>query len=299
MTGAPVKTADPSLSLLQRIVEDAMDPGYLEAAERAGRSDDPAHAEGEGRGLGWRSTAALSVVLFALGLLLVATVLQVRQGAPSSSETRAELAQRVDSMTGTVGAKDRQVDALSSRVQTRREQALAGSLADQQLAAEVSALEAQVGASAATGPGLTVTMTDGPPSAASEGGPDLARVLDTDIQLVVNGLFASGAEAVSVNGQRVTSLSPIRTAGEAVLVGFRPLTPPYVIAAIGPDSLATEFEASTARHELAGLSGAYGIGVDITERDEVTVPGRPDLQVRYAQEVPTPGSDTHKQEGSP
>ena len=72
---------------------------------------------------------------------------------------------------------------------------------------------------------------------AGDGGPDLARVLDTDIQLVVNGLFASGAEAVAVNGQRITVLSPIRSAGEAVLVGFRPLTPPYTVTAVGPDEL--------------------------------------------------------------
>ena len=88
-----------------------------------------------------------------------------------------------------------------------------------------------------TGPGLCYHAAGRPPTPAGDGGPDLARVLDTDIQLVVNGLFASGAEAVSVNGQRVTVLSPIRSAGEAVLVGFRPLTPPYEVSAVGPDSL--------------------------------------------------------------
>jgi uncharacterized protein YlxW (UPF0749 family) len=124
-------------------------------------------------------------------------------------------------------------------------------------------------------------------------------VLDTDIQLVVNGLFASGADAVSVNGQRVTVLSPIRSAGEAVLVGFRPLTPPYVVNAVGPDSLGTTFEESSARQELAGLESAYGIGVDVSQQDDLTVPARLDLQVRYARETDSGPAGTGDQEGAP
>ena len=45
-----------------------------------------------------------------------------------------------------------------------------------------------------------------------------------DLQIVVNGLWASGAEAVSVNGQRLTSKAAIRFAGQAILVNYRPLT---------------------------------------------------------------------------
>ena len=109
------------------------------------------------------------------------------------------------------------------------------------------------------------------------------------MQLVVNGLFAAGADAVSVNGQRVTVLSPIRSAGEAVLVGFRPLTPPYVITAVGSESLTADFESSSARSELAGLEATYGMGVEVTSLDDATVPARSDLNVRYAEEVSSPG----------
>ena len=59
------------------------------------------------------------------------------------------------------------------------------------------------------------------------------RVLDRDLQIVVNGLWAAGAEAISINGQRLTALSAIRSAGEAILVDFRPLSPPYVVSAVG------------------------------------------------------------------
>ena len=290
MSRAPEKVADPSLSLLQRIVEDAMDPGYRAASTQTGQPQSR---------LGWRSTAAVSVVLFVLGLLLVAAVLQVRAGAPAISQTRAELTERIESSSTELGATNQRVDELAAEVQAIREGALAGTVSDQQLAAQVSALEARVGGSPVTGPGLTVTLTDGPPSPAGEGGPDLARVLDADVQLVVNGLFASGADAVAVNGQRVTALSPIRSAGEAILVGFRPLTPPYEIAAVGPSSLGSAFETSRARQELAGLSAAYGIGVDVDTAEELTVPARADLQVRYATEVRDRDATANRPETTP
>jgi uncharacterized protein YlxW (UPF0749 family) len=165
---------------------------------------------------------------------------------------------------------------------------LNGSVSDRALAEEVAALDATVGVAPMSGPGVEVTLSDGPPALAGDDGPDLARVLDTDVQLVVNGLFASGAAAVAVNGQRITALSPIRSAGEAVLVGFRPLTPPYVIAAVGPNDLADAFASGSARAELSQLEAAYGMGVEVIAQQNVTVPGRGDLQLRYAKKGEKP-----------
>ena len=281
------KPVDASLSLLHRLVEDALDPGYWEAQQRR-----------DTQRAGWRSSITIALVLCLLAILVVAAVMQVRAEAPADSRTRAELVERVTVATNTLKTVDSRVDSLSTQVQNVREDALTGSASDQALANEVNTLEADVGGQAVSGPGLQVTLTDGSPSEAEPDGPDLARVLDTDIQLVVNGLFAAGANAVSVNGQRVTVLSPIRSAGEAVLVGFRPLTPPYVVMAVGPDELDSTFEQGSARQQLAGLEATYGIGVDIARQDGVTIPARPDLQVRFARETPsaTPGAS---QEDSP
>ncbi|MFL6181892.1 MAG: DUF881 domain-containing protein [Actinomycetes bacterium] len=282
------KTVDASLSLLHRLVEDAMDPGYREAQQHR-----------DAQSTGWRSSILVSVVLGLLAILVVAAVMQVRAGAPADSKTRAELVDRATVATAALQDVDSRVDSLSTRVQKVREEALTGSDSDQALADEVNALEANVGGQAVSGPGLQVTLTDGPPTEAGQNGPDLARVLDTDIQLAVNGMFAAGADAVSVNDQRVTVLSPIRSAGEAVLVGFRPLTPPYVLKAVGTDALAPAFEQGNARQELAGLEAAYGIGVEVARQDDVTIPARPDLQVRYAREVGSPSAGTSEQEYSP
>ena len=94
--------------------------------------------------------------------------------------------------------------------------------------------ELAAGTGAVGGPGLRVTVEDAPvtradPEAAD---PDL-RVQDVDLQVVVNGLWAAGAEAVAVNGQRLTALTAIRTAGSAILVDLAPLSSPYVVEAVG------------------------------------------------------------------
>lgn len=261
---------DASLSLLNRVVADALDPGYQQAAARAAS-----------RPLDWRHSLVFALAVGLLAALVVATVLQVRQGAPSAEQTRAQLADRVVAESQAVATSEVRVRNLLARVESLQNQALTGSEADRALATEVETLAAAVGLAPVTGAGIEVVLDDGPPAPAGDGGPDLARVLDTDVQLVVNGLFAAGATAVAVNDQRITSLSPIRSAGSAVLVGFRPLVPPYRVSAVGPDRMAEAFTAGSAAAELRELERTYGMQVELTPQEDVTVPGRSDLQTRY------------------
>ena len=79
-------------------------------------------------------------------------------------------------------------------------------------------------------------MADDAP--ATLGLPTGGVILDTDLQSLVNALWTAGAEAISINGNRLTSLTAIRFAGRAITVDYRSLTPPYVIDAIGnPETL--------------------------------------------------------------
>ncbi len=268
---APVRNEpDASLSLLERLVDDALDPGYQETADR-----------GEQRTVDWRHSVAFALAIGVTAALAAAAVLQVQSGAPSAGRTRAELVDRVVQANEEVAALDIRQGDLARRAERLRTAALDGTSSNRALAEEVAALDVAVGVAPMSGSGVEVTLSDGPPSPAGTDGPDLARVLDTDVQLVVNGLFASGAEGVAVNGQRITALSPIRSAGEAVLVGFRPLTPPYLVAAVGPEDMTDIFATSATRSQLDQLEASYGIGVEVVPQDSVTVPGRGDLQLRY------------------
>ena len=67
-------------------------------------------------------------------------------------------------------------------------------------------------------------------------------MLDIDLQILVNGLWESGAEAISINGHRLSNLTAIRGAGDAITVDYRSLTRPYQIEAIGdPRTLPASF----------------------------------------------------------
>jgi uncharacterized protein YlxW (UPF0749 family) len=99
------------------------------------------------------------------------------------------------------------------------------------------------------------------------------QVQDGDLQLVVNALWAAGAEAISINGQRLGPTTAIRFAGEAVLVDFRPVTNPYEIKAIGdPDALAGEFLASPEVGALAAISQTFGLRFEYAEEEELVLP---------------------------
>jgi uncharacterized protein YlxW (UPF0749 family) len=276
MSGAPgTATRDPALGLLDRLVQDALDQGYRDAAPRGAP----------------RSAAGRHAVLV-LGLVLVGAVLTVGAitqvaGAPSAAARKHELATAIADGTSRVDVLEAQARATSAEVDALQAGTLGSGSEGQSLGAELERLEPATGLRAVTGPGVVVTVDDAP-SESSTGqvvDPDLGRVLDRDLQHVVNGLWAAGAEAVSVNGQRVTALTAIRGAGGAILVNYRPLVRPYVVTAIGdPDTLRARFEAGPAGVELDALRQTYGLRYSVASRDEVSLPGDPGLTLREAQE---------------
>ena len=261
-----------TMSLLRRIVDDAVDPGYalaVPSARKAG-SRVPRHV-------------ALATALLLLGALITATIVQVRAGAPGVERARTDLLAQVETETDATDALARDIESTRLSVTELQASTLRATEEGRRLEAQLTDLGVATGVVALEGPGVTVMLDDGPPSRSEPGQPDLARVLDRDLQVAVNGLFAAGAEAVSVNGQRITALSPIRSAGSAVLVGYRPLTPPYTVTALGdPRTLATTFSRSPDGRALQALAQTYGIRFDVATSDALTVPAVDSVTLRYA-----------------
>jgi uncharacterized protein YlxW (UPF0749 family) len=104
------------------------------------------------------------------------------------------------------------------------------------------------------------------------------------VQDVVNALWSAGARAIAVGGERLGPTTAIRSAGQAILVDFRPITSPYVIVALGsPDTLAGRFAASAAVSRLRAASSAYGIGFSVQSVGHERLPPAADVAPRYAQ----------------
>ena len=107
---------------------------------------------------------------------------------------------------------------------------------------------------------------------------------------MANGLFAAGARAVAVNDHRLTSLTSIRVAGQAILVDYQPLTPPYRVEAVGPARpMAAAFADSAAGDYLAALARTYGVQVTSTVQPALDLPAGTAPTLRHASAAVDPG----------
>jgi uncharacterized protein YlxW (UPF0749 family) len=92
--------------------------------------------------------------------------------------------------------------------------------------------------------------------------------------MIVNGLWQAGATDIAINGRRLTPTSAIRAAGEAILVNYRPMSPPYVVSAIGSDAdqLAGRFRENPAGLLLEELETQYGVIWELQTVGDITLP---------------------------
>jgi uncharacterized protein YlxW (UPF0749 family) len=95
-------------------------------------------------------------------------------------------------------------------------------------------------------------------------------------------LWQCGAEAIAINGQRLTAVSTIRAAGEAILVDFRPITRPYVLTAIGPDDIDKRLADSATGKQFRRFVENYRMQFEIKARRGLTLPAGADPGLRYA-----------------
>ncbi|WP_109471272.1 DUF881 domain-containing protein [Ornithinimicrobium cavernae] len=268
------RVADPdrdpaaSMALLREVMDPPLDPGYASWAEAR-------EAAGLPRSTGGRSLLLL-VAAVTLGFLLSVAAQTLRTPDSADATTREELSHRIEVADGIGDERAAQIEVLRQEIQAlqdlRARPPLDPGLAD--------AAALQAGARAVVGEGVVLTLNDAPLSADSHDGD---RVFSRDLQIIVNGLWATGAEAIAINGQRLTSTSTIRFAGQAIVVDLKALARPYVIEAIGPqDQLVDELRSGGTGTYLTELRSDYGILVKLVPEDEVTVPSASRLSTRVA-----------------
>jgi len=284
MTAPPPGGAPRSLgaSLLDAVLAETVDPAYAQAAQaRASGGAAPRPR--------WRGRLLVALTMLIAGLLVAVTYDQAAAGAGGREKVREALIGDIDRESGTSDDLQAQLEDLSSHVTAARDEVLTHSAVGQQALDELARAEQGAAAVKVTGPGLLVTLANADPTADADPVGSTAeedprgRVRDGDLQLVVNALWAAGAEGISINGQRLGPLTAIRFAGEAVLVDFRPVTNPYEISAIGdPDTLASKFLGSPEVSSLAVISKTFGLRFDFARKDELTLPAASTPELRIA-----------------
>ncbi|MEV6960513.1 DUF881 domain-containing protein [Streptomyces sp. NPDC051207] len=279
---------DASMSLLTNVMDHSLDDGYAEAAERKKAAGDA------GMPKTLRAKLGLAAGLVLAALVVTVGAAQARVAAPVVAKEREELIDRIDRETETADELEDAIDELRDEVGARQREALRHSGGDQSELVGILS-----GAVAVHGPGVKLVVNDAKDtSAGGDGDPrgtsgfsDTGRVRDRDMQRVVNGLWESGAEAVSINGQRLTALSAIRAAGDAILVDNRPLVPPYTVLAVGDGKrLSTRFQDSADGLYLHALQENYGIRTAISVEDDLRLPAAPRVIVRTAQPITEKGT---------
>jgi uncharacterized protein YlxW (UPF0749 family) len=290
-TPAPGRQRSLGASLLDQVLAETVDPAYAQAAAaRAARAAAaPPDQAPPGRLRRMRGRLLVALTLLIAGLLASITYSEAAAGAQGREQVRAALIRDVERESGVSDRLTAQLEDLRGQVSRTRDQLLAASAVGQRALEQVDRAERDAAAVPVTGPGLLVTLANAAPDSNADplGGSSAedprGNVRDGDLQLVVNALWAAGAEAISINGQRLGPTSAIRFAGEAVLVDFRPVTNPYEVSAIGdPDTLSTTFLASPEVGALAVISESFGLRFEFAKENELSLPAASTPELRSA-----------------
>lgn len=204
-----------------------------------------------------------------LGFLLVTAASSAGDARREAQPRKTELIDLIQRRRSLVAEQDEALHVLRGEVADAQRQVARRSQLDRADADAAATLAMQAGTVAVEGKGLTVTLNDSSRTPETEENAGAFRIHDSDLQLVVNALFAAGAEAVAVNDSRLVATTPIRAAGDTIVVNFRPLSPPYKVSAIGADR--TGFEDSEIARRFGRWRKLFGLGFSVQQR-ELTVP---------------------------
>lgn len=243
-------------ALLDQVALHALDDDYLHA-------DPPQHPG--------RARFVTTAVVMVFGVVLSMAAVEAVNERPAASAERALLVSDIKQRQKLQASRRSQVTSLTEEVR-RLQQDATGTSAQRSAGVRLAS-----GSVAVHGPGVRITARS-PASGDSV-------ISDTNLQLLVNGLWYAGAEAVAINGERIGPTTSIRTAGEAITVNYRALTEPYVVSAIGGKDLAARWTDGPSGRYWAALRRASGFRYSVvTSRRDLDLPRVPSarLTLRHA-----------------
>lgn len=258
---------DASMTLLREIMERPRDGAYT----------DPRPSSNDERK--WGQELIVLILTIAIGVGGVWAARQLRAPVDSAVQARAVLEEQIQERTAVTEGLRRDVRELRSEISELEQQI--SSEADPKDSFISEQTEIYAGSTEVSGPGIELELEEpSQPSAPEE------YVLDVDLQIAANGLWASGAEAISLNGHRLTFGTAIRIAGEVILVDLEPVQSPYVLEAIGDrDKMIRKFADTAASQHLKILNSNYRIKSNITQFPIIEMPAGNSMRLAYAKPV--------------
>jgi uncharacterized protein YlxW (UPF0749 family) len=227
------------------------------------------------------------VVALAAGLLF-ATSGRTAQGTDLRAGEVTELSGLIAQRERANARAEQQLAGLQRQVQELTGQAASrdGAVATALDQGDAGALSA--GLVPLTGPGVEITLDDAPSRSDGtlpvDARPDDLVIHQSDVQAVVNAVWASGADGVAVMDQRLVATSAVRCVGNVLLLQGRTYSPPFVISAIGDvDAVRAQLAASPQVAVLQQAVQAFGLTFAVRARPQVALPAYAgSLDLRYA-----------------
>lgn len=217
---------------------------------------------------------AIGFVMMMLGLLLTTQfkVSKQKEQFIDPGKLRAEeLTVQLQAAERSLRASEAERERLSAEVEALRKTALAPAPVPER---NLSHLEILAGTIAIQGPGVAVTLAEVP-------GVAQARVSDEDIWRVLNELLAAGAEGLSVNGERITSITAIRNVGTRIMVNQKMTSTPIEVLAIGDPAVLEA--ALKLRGGVVDVMERWGVKVTIIRHQDLVLPAlRTPPELRFA-----------------
>lgn len=278
------KRLDASMSMINDLLQERIEDDYREA--RKLRVGTP-HAARPRLTVRVARRTAFFALLVVCALLATSGVRQLMTEAPDQAVDHEALVQEARDRSDNVAALERKLAKTRQEYGRAQRKALAQDTRGAQRVRKLKGLQDATGFNAVHGDGILVTVDD-----ASSGVDDQragGKVLDRDLQLLVNGLWAAGAQAIAINGVRLTALTAIREAGDAVLVDYRPLARPYRVQAIGdPNTLQASFAEGPAGSYFKTLQTSFDMRFEMTDRYDMRLPAASSVTLQYARRKDNP-----------
>jgi uncharacterized protein YlxW (UPF0749 family) len=228
--------------------------------------------------------------VFTSTFTLVAVIKDSRGVLPVRQDT-ATLIKKIKELERERMRLEREINLLSKKLNEAEKKAARKSSEFKKLKNELDYLRALSGLTEIEGPGVEITIKDSSSDSFSSLLPDEQKIVhDSDLRLIVNGLNLGGAEAISINGERIISVSSIRCVGPTILVNNKPISSPFIIKAIGdPDDLVRGlYEEASLNYYLKEVYPYIGISVKISKQNKVNIPaysGYLNLNLREIREI--------------
>jgi uncharacterized protein YlxW (UPF0749 family) len=279
------RTAPPPLPqhvtepLLALITQRSLDADYEHVARRRTAAGTPPARSAP------RHTAAIVLVIF--GLLVTVAAVQTSRNASADQSSRASLIDQINLRRQGVAHLQAQLADQQARQLKLRDGLTALETAQQATRSRLQRLGVRTGFGAVRGPGVQITVASAPDSTESE------TVRDSDLALLTDALWAAGAEAISVNGERLTVLSAFRNVGVGILVNSQPVFPPYVFSVVGdPTDLPAGLLSSSAGGAWYALKDSLGFRFEVKNGGTMNLPAASPVTLRSAKIIPPKNLDT-------